>query len=134
VNLFRSGHQVQPETELRPDIPRGPGRLEAVRLQGVQQTGPEQMASFSDSLLAGPQVRGLQRRVQPDRHAQVARQEATSHDHPALLLRDPRQHMAPRDRAVPGRPANPQAAVNTQADRLGRALLNEYTIITTTIN
>jgi len=113
--------QVQPETQLRPDIRRGPGGPETVRLQGVRQARAEQVASLSDALFAGPQVFGLRRGVQQDRHAQVARQETTPHDHPAILLRDTGQRVAPRHRAVPSRPADSQTAVDAQTDRLRRA-------------
>jgi len=116
---FCCRRQAQPETELRPDIRRGPGGPETVRVQGVRQARAEQVASLSDALFAGPQVLGLQRGVQQDRHAAVARQETTPHDHPAILLRDTRQRVAPRHRAVP-RPAGSQTAVNAQTDRLRR--------------
>lgn len=95
---------MPPEAQLRPDIPRGPGQPQTVRVQGVCQARAEQMAPLPDALLAGPQVLGLRRRVQPHRHAEDTRQETAPHRHTAVLLRHPRQRVAPRGRPGP-RPA-----------------------------
>lgn len=110
--LSRRRRQVPPEAQLRPDIPRGPGRPQAVRVQGVRQARAEQVAPLPDALLAGPQVHGLRRRVQPHRHAEDARQEATPHRYTAVLLRYPGQRLAPRGRPA-SRPVTAAAAAQT---------------------
>lgn len=71
-------------------------------MQGVRQARAEQVAPFSDALLAGPQVFGLWRRVQPDRYAEDARKETSSHRHTTVLLRNPGQRVASRRCPAPG--------------------------------
>lgn len=95
-------HQIPSETQLRQDIPRRPGQPEAVHLQGVRQARAQQVAPFPDALLAGPQVLGLRRGLQPHRHAEDAREETAPHRHTAVLLRYTGQRVAPHHRAVPG--------------------------------
>lgn len=71
-------------------------------MQGVRQARAEQVAPLPDALLAGPQVLGLRRRVQPHRHAEDARKETSSHRHTAVLLWHPGQRVASRRRSAPG--------------------------------
>lgn len=89
-------HQTAPKAELRHDIPGGHRGPKAVRVQRVREARAQQVAPLPDALLAGPQVLGLRRGVQPHRHAADARQEAAQHRHTTALLRHPGQRMAPR--------------------------------------
>jgi len=85
-------------------------------VQGVRQARAEQMAPLPDALRSGPQVLGLRRRVQPHRHAENTRQETAPHRHTSVLLRDPRQRVAPR--RCPG----PGPAAQTGQTKTGEAL------------
>jgi len=64
----------------------------------MRQACAEQMAPLPDALLEEPQVLRLRRRVQPNRHAEDARQEAAPHRHTTVLLWYPGQRVAPRRR------------------------------------